>query len=100
MEVPKSEDTLLAISEDLAPCTLLPSSRIVTLSFSGLLSPPLQLQTNVSQCGGQLWPAGMVLSEYLIRHHLDELRGKKMFVRSEDFGVPRGWRMLTPAVQT
>lgn len=90
MEVPTYEDNLLAISEDLAPSSALPSSRIITLSFSGLLSPPLQIQTNVSQCGGQLWPAGMVLSEYLIRHHLDDLRGKKMFVRSEDFGPLRG----------
>ncbi len=76
-----NEDTFLTISEDLIPSAPLPSSTITTLSFSNLLNPPLRLQTNVSECGGQLWPAGMVLSEYLIRHHLDDMRGKTMFVR-------------------
>ncbi len=32
--------------------------------------------------GGKLWPAGMVLAEYLLRNKMDEIEGKKMFVRS------------------
>ena len=69
------------ISEDLIPVPQLKSSSIVSVSFSGLLNPPLRLQTNQTECGGQLWPAGMALAEYLLRGKLEEMRGKKMYVR-------------------
>lgn len=72
-----------SISEDLVPSTIKPPSQTVTLDFSGLLNPPLILQTNEKECGGQLWPAGMILAEYLLQHKMDELRGKMMFVRSD-----------------
>jgi hypothetical protein len=75
----------LSVSEDLVPSRTEQQSQIVTLNFKGLLNPPLKLQTDVSECGGQLWPAGMVLAEYLLRNKMDELRGKTMFVRSKDF---------------
>ncbi|KAL2042293.1 hypothetical protein N7G274_004781 [Stereocaulon virgatum] len=66
----------LSVSEDLVPSRTEQQSQIVTLNFKGLLDPPLKLQTDVSECGGQLWPAGMVLAEYLLRNKMDELRGK------------------------
>ena len=72
----------LTISEDLIPSREIQESQIVSLDFNGLLNPPLQLQTDVSECGGQLWPAGMVLAEYLLRNKMEGLRGKTMFVRS------------------
>lgn len=72
-----------SISEDLVPSLVKPPSQTVTLDFGGLLNPPLILQTNEKECGGQLWPAGIVLAEYLLRHKINDLRGKTMFVRSD-----------------
>ena len=74
--------SLLSISEDLVPSQVRTPSQQVTLAFDGLLNPPLVLQTNETQCGGKLWPAGMVLAEYLLRNRMAEVEGKTMFVRS------------------
>ena len=70
----------LTISEDLVPSTQQEQSQTITLDFSGLLDPPLLLQTDVTQCGGKLWPGGMVLAEYLIREKTKSLEGRTMFV--------------------
>ena len=78
----------LSISDDLVPQRASKQSEIVILPFSGFLDPPLRLQTNVSQCGGQLWSAGMVLADYLIRHDLEALRGKKMFAFLNGYQTP------------
>ena len=75
--------SILSISEDLVPSPAPIPSQKVTLSFDGLLNPPLVLQTNQTQCGGKLWPAGMVLAEYLLRNRMAEVHGKTMFVRSD-----------------
>lgn len=71
---------LWGISESLVAAPAVPASTVESLSFSSLLSPPLLLQTNEAQCGGKLWPAGMVLAEYLLREQLHEMKGKTMFV--------------------
>lgn len=81
-EIPEAETPLLVIPESFVPSIAPSLSTIESLSFSSLLSPPLQLQTNEAQCGGKLWPAGMVLAEYLLQHQLPELKGKTMFVSS------------------
>ena len=77
------ELSILSISEDLVPSQISIPSQQVTLAFDGLLNPPLVLQTNEKQCGGKLWPAGMVLAEYLLRNKMAEVQGKTMFVRSD-----------------
>ena len=77
------ELSILSISEDFVPSTVPTPSQQVTLAFDGLLTPPLILQTNETQCGGKLWPAGMVLAEYLLRDRVAEVEGKTMFVRSD-----------------
>ena len=69
------------VSEDIVAQREIIASSIVSLSFDGLLGTPLRLQTNQKQCGGQLWPAGMALADFLIRERLDELKGRNMFVR-------------------
>jgi len=53
-----------------------------TLDFDGLLQRPLRLHEDLSKgCGGQLWPAGIVLTKYLLREkQLGFMRGKSMFV--------------------
>ena len=71
-------DPHLSIPDELVPQPIPKSSSTVPLSFSGLLEPPLLLRTNQSKCGGQLWPAGMVLAEYLLRNELSSLKGKVM----------------------
>ena len=79
---PAGELSLLSLSEDLVPSPIRKPSQEVTLAFEGLLNPPLILQTNETECGGKLWPAGMVLAEYLLLNKMDEVQGKEMFVRS------------------
>ena len=81
---PSSSDdpSHLTVSEDLVASQPLQKSQIISLDFNGLLNPPLKLQMDVSECGGQIWPAGMVLAEYLIRNKTEDLVGKTMFVRS------------------
>ncbi|PSK53132.1 Protein-lysine N-methyltransferase rrg1 [Elsinoe australis] len=38
------------------------------VDFDGLLKTPLRLHEDLKEgCGGQLWPAGMVLSKHLLR---------------------------------
>ena len=86
---PTSPLSHLTISEDLVASRAIQQSQLLTLDFNGLLNPPLKLQTDVSECGGQLWPAGMVLAEYLLRNKMEELRGKTMFVRSGVLLTPR-----------
>lgn len=49
------------------------------VSFDGLLDPPLLLHEDLKEgCGGQLWPAGLVLAKYMLCHHKDSLAGKTM----------------------
>lgn len=76
---PAEDVSILSISEDLVPSTIETPSQQVILSFDGLLTPPLVIQTNETECGGKLWPAGMVLAEYLLRNKMDEMEGRKMF---------------------
>ena len=46
--------------------------------FDGLLSEPLLLHEDLKEgCGGQLWPAGITLTKYMLKHHPD-LTGKKI----------------------
>ena len=78
------ELSLLSVSEDLVPTPVKTPSQEVTLAFEGYLDPPLILQTNETECGGKLWPAGMVLAEYLLRNKMAEMEGKEMFVRSSN----------------
>ena len=82
MSAEAEELALLSISEDLVPSTVVIPSQEVIIAFDRLLNPPLVLQTNETECGGKLWPAGMVLAEYLLRNKMVEIQGKKMFVRS------------------
>lgn len=68
------------VSEDLVPSNPQIPSQTTTIDFGGLLNPPLVLQTNEAECGGKLWPGGMVLVNYLLRTRTAELAGKTMFV--------------------
>lgn len=72
------------INEDLVPSRSDQPDETISLDFSGLLNPPLSLKQDLTDgCGGKTWPAGMALSEYLLRCKMAEMKDKTMFVRSE-----------------
>jgi hypothetical protein len=78
---PSPEFSPLAIDPDLTPLPTYKEASTTTISFSNLLSTPLKLHEDLtSGCGGQLWPAGMVLAKYMLRYHRDDLDDAKMFV--------------------
>ncbi|KAL3456824.1 putative methyltransferase-domain-containing protein [Aspergillus heterothallicus] len=67
----------LNISESLVPPREFKAAGQSHVSFDGLLQHPLLLKEDLKEgCGGQLWPAGMVLAKYLIRQHHSTLVDK------------------------
>ncbi|KAL2845352.1 putative methyltransferase-domain-containing protein [Aspergillus pseudodeflectus] len=71
-----SSDTF-NISESLVPPRELKTAGQSHVSFDGLLQQPLLLKEDLKEgCGGQLWPAGMVLAKYLLRRHQSTLVDK------------------------
>lgn len=57
-----------AMSEDLVDLPNIKQAGTSSVNFDGLLTESLQLQEDLKNgCGGQLWPAGMVLSKYMLR---------------------------------
>jgi len=69
-----------AISEDLVDVRPSKVASTTELDFDGLLSSPLKLHEDLKTgCGGQLWPAGMVLTKYLLREpQLSALKNNRM----------------------
>lgn len=58
------------MGEDLTPLPTYKAAATTAISFSNLLEPPLKLHEDLkSGCGGQLWPAGMVLAQHMLRYH-------------------------------
>lgn len=77
---PLSDLELLTVTEELVPAPLPTSPSTVSLDFDGLLNPALVLQDDPTECGGQLWPGGMVLAQYLLRCKLIEWHETTMLV--------------------
>jgi hypothetical protein len=78
---PSPEFSPLAMGEDLAPLPEYKAALTTTLDFSGLLPEPLKLHEDLTTgCGGQLWPAGMVLAKHMLRYHRDKLGKARMSV--------------------
>ena len=74
-----SENDVFAIDDTFVPPQAQKLPGITESSFHGLLDPPLLLHEDLKEgCGGQLWPAGMVLSRYMLMHHKADLAGKAM----------------------
>lgn len=72
---------LFAISEDLVPTREQKSAGSSDIDFDGLLQTPLKMHEDLAEgCGGMLWPAGMVLSKYMLRQDRNSLKEKSMFV--------------------
>ena len=66
-----------------------------SLTFDSLLPTPLLLHEDLQEgCGGQLWPAGMVLSKYMLTYQKGSLRGKSII----EIGAGGGLVGLTVAL--
>jgi hypothetical protein len=75
------EDLPFAISESFVPTRDRKEAALTEVTVNGLLEKPLLLTEDLKEgCGGQLWPAGMLLSDYMLREHRSDLRGKTMSV--------------------
>lgn len=69
------------ISEDLTPLPELKPAGNTDVTFDGQLSRPLRLREDLHNgCGGQTWPAGMVLGKHMLRYHRNELQDARMQV--------------------
>lgn len=78
---PSPEFSPLAVGENLTPLPVYKEAGTTSLDFDGLLSQPLKLHEDLkSGCGGQAWPAGMVLAKHMLRYHRDDLQNAKMYV--------------------
>jgi protein N-lysine methyltransferase METTL21A len=79
---PSPENDVFAISTTLIPERDSKRPSTTTITFDNLLPSerPLNLHEDLQEgCGGQLWPAGMVLSKYMLRYHgSGSLRGKSI----------------------
>ena len=77
--VTSSQNDVFAIDDTFLPPQSQKLAGTIDASFDGLLEPPLLLYEDPKEgCGGQLWPAGMVLSKYMLTHHTADLAGKTM----------------------
>lgn len=77
--VPSLDFSPLSIGVDLTPLPVYKDAKTTSIDFDGLLTAPLQLHEDLKGgCGGQLWPAGMVLSKYMLREHKDDLKDATM----------------------
>ncbi|KAL1865657.1 hypothetical protein VTK73DRAFT_5103 [Phialemonium thermophilum] len=64
----------LAVGEDLTPLPEYKAAGTTAVDFSGLLREPIKLHEDLKTgCGGQLWPAGMVLAKHMLRYHREQL---------------------------
>lgn len=65
----------LDIGEDFTPLPVYKAAGTTEIDFDGLLKTPLKLHEDLKGgCGGQLWPAGMALSKYMLREHGNDLQ--------------------------
>jgi protein N-lysine methyltransferase METTL21A len=81
LSLSSNEDTSFTISESLVPTRDRKEAGLAAVNVNGLLEKPLLLKEDLTDgCGGQLWPAGMLLSDYMLREHRFDLGGKTMFV--------------------
>jgi len=76
---PSPEFSPLSMGVDLTPLPTYKAASTTSIDFSFLLDIPLQLHEDLkSGCGGQLWPAGMVLAKHMLRYHKDTLSKARM----------------------
>jgi len=100
---PSPENDIFAIDVPIRPAK---PAATTALSFDDLLSPPLLLHEDLQEgCGGQLWPAGMVLAKYMLSCHRTNLKDKTMVEIGAGGGlvglaVAKGCSTTTPLLIT
>ncbi|KAM7213868.1 protein-lysine methyltransferase METTL21D [Rhypophila decipiens] len=78
----------LAFDEGFTPLPEYKAAGTTALDFSGLLDEPLKLHEDLtSGCGGQLWPAGLVLAKHMLRYHRDELKHSRILELGAGGGI-------------
>ena len=76
---PSPEFSPLAIGTDLSPLPAYKAAGTTAVAFDGLLAAPLLLREDLSSgCGGQTWPAGMVLGKHVLRYRAADLQNARM----------------------
>ncbi|TGZ85006.1 hypothetical protein EX30DRAFT_337435 [Ascodesmis nigricans] len=84
-----SDSEVEPFSTDFVPPAPILEPHVTTTTFSGLLASPLKIYEDLAKgCGGQIWPAGELLSKYLLRRYgresksetklVEGLRGKRI----------------------
>ncbi|KAL9089829.1 MAG: hypothetical protein Q9159_002299 [Coniocarpon cinnabarinum] len=74
-----SINEVLQLDNDLIPLADNKQAGTTSVDFDGLLAQPLRLHEDLKEgCGGQLWPAGIALAEYMLKNHKASLIGKKI----------------------
>lgn len=69
----------LGISEDIVALPELKQAGDALIDFDGQLKQSIKLHEDVrTGCGGQTWPAGMVLGKHMLRYHRDKMQSSKM----------------------
>lgn len=67
------------LHDTLAPPRELKAKGVTPITFDGQLTRTLRYHEDVRNgCGGQTWPAGMVLGKHLLRYHREELKDARM----------------------
>ena len=79
----ESDVGAFGLSEDFVQSPSHKAASTKTVDFGGLLTPPLILHEDLAEGnGGQAWPAGMILTKYLLRRKRSDLQNGSMFVES------------------
>nr|OQO17385.1 hypothetical protein B0A51_16947 [Rachicladosporium sp. CCFEE 5018]OQO21601.1 hypothetical protein B0A51_13157 [Rachicladosporium sp. CCFEE 5018] len=80
-EADEEATSIFDLDLELAPLPTYKAASTTSVDFDGLLNPPLLLHEDLAQgCGGQLWPAGMMLASYLLRKRGNEIRAAESIV--------------------
>jgi hypothetical protein len=73
-----------ADADAIAPLPEYKAAGETVIGFDGLLkpAPDLRLREDLSEgCGGQTWPAGMVLAKHMLRYHKADMAQARMYVK-------------------
>ncbi|ETN36451.1 uncharacterized protein HMPREF1541_08729 [Cyphellophora europaea CBS 101466] len=75
---PSPENDIFAVPDFIVPPREIKTAGSTDLTFNGILPAPLKLHEDLAEgCGGQLWPAGMTLAQYMLAYHKN-LRDKQI----------------------
>lgn len=73
-----------AAADVIAPMPEYKAAGETVIGFDGLLAPApdLRLREDLTNgCGGQTWPAGMVLAKHMLRYHKATMGNARMYVK-------------------